>query len=140
MRLLNPAGPRAALPPHLFASEDGTLYDTRRDVWSARPLRVGYRQHVRDIMCGADLRRTLRAGAVAWPRCLPLVLWTADGEPVDPCALLMSASALRTELARIAAGDRSRIVSCDVHWEGPPLTCSVSGRSIPSAYGDPSDH
>jgi hypothetical protein len=30
-----------------------------------------------------------------------------------------------------------RVVACEVYWEGPPMTCCISGATIESAYGDP---
>lgn len=122
------------LPPHLHVFE-GSLYDTRRSDWSARPVRENYSRHHRDIRTVADLKATLRAGAYAWPGGYPLYFITSDGDA-------LSFETVREEFPRIATAIRDsdrngwRVVGCDVNWEDAELLCTHSSRRIESAYGD----
>jgi hypothetical protein len=72
----------------------------------------------------------IRSGGFAWPGGYPLALLMADGEVID-------ARAARANYRRIRRGDERdwRAVAVFVHWEGPPLICADSGRTIESAYG-----
>jgi hypothetical protein len=77
-----------------------------------------------------DLQNFIRSGGFAWPGGYPLALLMADGEVLD------SLSARRNyRLIRRAQARDWTPVEVFVHWEGEPLICAESGRSIESAYG-----
>jgi len=77
-----------------------------------------------------DLQNFIRSGGFAWPGGYPLALLMADGEVID------SLSARRNyRLIRRAQARDWTPVEVFVHWEGEPLICAESGRSIESAYG-----
>ena len=77
-----------------------------------------------------ELQNFIRSGGFAWPGGYPLALLMADGEVID------ALSARRNyRLIRRATGRDWTPVEVFVHWEGEPLICAESGRSIESAYG-----
>jgi hypothetical protein len=74
-----------------------------------------------------ELQNFIRSGGFAWPGGYPCALLMADGEVID-------ALSARRNYRRIRRGDWTP-VEVFVHWEGEPLICAESGRSIKSAYG-----
>lgn len=122
------------LPEHLFLSDDGALYDTRRTDWARHPLRAPYRFHFRQIDNTLQLRATLRAGPWAWPGGYPLYFITSDGES-------LSFESVRENYyqcaysARYGIDDGWRIIGCEINYEDAELTCAHSGKPIESAYG-----
>jgi hypothetical protein len=124
------------LPPHLFASDDGALYDTRRPGWSGRPpLRHVWSGHARDIETTAQVKAALRAGEYTDFGGYPLYFVASDG-----CAL--SFDAVRDNLAsvldsvRTGSRDGWRVVSVDINYEDGDLRCEHTGVRIPSAYAE----
>lgn len=67
------------LPNHLFASDDGALYDTRRQDWHKAPLRPVYRRHFSTIETTAQFKASLRAGGHTFPGGYTLAFTTVDG-------------------------------------------------------------
>lgn len=127
------------LPAHLFASEDGALYDTRAADWSHRPpVRACYRRTPSAIASLTEVKAALRAGGYAWPGGYPLYFITADGAA-------LSFEAVRQEFRNVAddfmadASTGWRIVAVEVNWEDGELTCDHTGEPIPSAYAEDSE-
>jgi hypothetical protein len=121
------------IPSHLFASDDGALYDIRVPEWSGRPpLRRVWSGHARDIETTAQVKAALRAGGY------PRYFIASDG-----CAL--SFDAVRDNLAsvldsvRTGSNDGWRVVGVDVNYEDDELHCEHTGARIPSAYGGDSE-
>jgi hypothetical protein len=121
---------------HLFLSESGDLFDTRRENWGDRPLRAGFAGHRAVIKNGMDLRATLRAGGAAWPGGYTVVLFTADGDMASIAGLLRDKSALRTALRDIQGRCSGRIVASGLYQEGPLAQCCYTNETIESDYGD----
>ena len=126
---------------HLFVSDtDGALYDTREANWPSRkPLRANFQRTFREIKSLSELKATLRNGQYAQGG-YPIVLYIGFNEwsPV-------SFDGVRKDWKRIVSAmldpyDREwHIVGCDIHWEGAPLICELTGQEIESAYGDPEE-
>lgn len=71
------------LPPHLFVSSDGNLFDTRAPEWSkGRPLRQNFAGHAREIETVAQVKAALRAGEFAFPGAYQLGFITSDGAAI----------------------------------------------------------
>ena len=66
-------------PAHLFASDDGALYDTRRPEWHKAPLRPVYSRHFSEISTTAEFKASLRAGGHTFPGGYTLAFITTDG-------------------------------------------------------------
>lgn len=124
-------------PSHLFASEDGALYDTRVTDWhNAPPLRAIFDKHFATITNSAELRATLRAGPYTWPGGYPLFFIMADGEAMAFDAVKQE---LREILPAFASHDRHdswRVVACEINYEDSDLQCCHTGELIESAYGE----
>ena len=125
-------------PDHLFLSDiDGSLFDTRDPSWSVRPpLRKAFVRHFNRIETPAELKATLRAGSMTDVGGYPVFLRMADGEPA-------TFEGVRANLRECLAAFRSpyrhdswRVVGCEVYWAGAPMECTITGKEIPSAYGD----
>lgn len=99
-------------PQHLFASESGELYDTRRPQWSRQPaLRATYRRHYATIDNPQQFKATIRAGAYAWPGGYQLAFLCDDGATLCfDCAR----KEVRQIIPAIAGRDKSgwRVVAC----------------------------
>ena len=122
------------MPPHLFASDDGALYDTRLPGWSGRPpLRRVWTGHARDIETPAQVKAALRAGAYTNLGCYPLYFVASDGCP-------LSFDAVRDNLASVLGGDDGwRVVAVAINYEDGELRCEHTGERIPSAYAEESE-
>jgi hypothetical protein len=125
-----------SLPMHLFAADDGALYDTRVNRWHLGPaLRQVYRRSYAEIDTTAQLRATLRAGPYAWPGGYPLYFVTDDGAA-------LSFQTVRDELSQVLPAIQSgkkdgwRVVACLINWEDSDLHDDHTGERIPPAYGD----
>lgn len=124
------------MPPHLFASDDGALYDTRLPDWSGRPpLRRVWTGHAREIETTAQVKAALRAGEYTDFGGYPLYFVTSDC-----CAL--SFDAVRDNLASVldsvqtGSDDGWRVVGVDINYEDGELCCAHTGERIPSAYAE----
>ena len=129
-----------SLPEHLFAADDGALYDTRELGWPANPLRREFRRHFLEINNTAQLKATLRAGQTSDLGGYPLFFMAADSS-------VYSFEGVRANLSQhIAAwNDPARtsrhfdgamlIVACCINYEDE-LWCDWTGERIPSAYRD----
>jgi len=122
---------------HFFvASSDNGLYDTRPHEWHLlKPIRPVYRGHFQRIETTHELKATLRAGACSDVGGYPLYFIASDGEALSFEAVRDN---LRDVLDSIAhrSNDGWRVVGCDINYEDDDLTCSHTGKRIPSAYGD----
>jgi len=127
-------------PAHLFLSESGDLFDTRKPEWFLNPpVRKGFARTHHDIETGLELRSTLRAGDCTFPGCYPIVGITSDGEMVNLSALAKDKSALYIALRDIRSKVSGRIVATDVYYEGETVQCVYTNADIESAYGMPED-
>lgn len=129
------------LPAHLFASDDGHLYDTRDPDWSKRPpLRSRYKQHFGRgaPVTLSDVKAALRAGPYAWPGGYPLYFVTRDGAA-------LSFEAVTEQFLNVAwdflkdASTGWRIDGLATNEENGDLYCDHSGKKIPAAYGGDED-
>lgn len=124
------------LPAHLFASDDGHLYDTRDPDWSKRPpLRSRYKQHFgrgAPLNLG-DIKAALRAGPYAWPGNYQLFFLTVDG---DALAFETVTANFREVAQAWLDEDRTiwRIVGLEINYEDGDLYCAHSGKKIPASY------
>lgn len=129
--------PPPSLPPHLFASESGELFDTRDPEWSKKPpLRRLYRAtHGGKGFSLGEVKAALRAGPYAWPGGYPLYFVTRDN-----AALSFEAVRERWEevVSDFLADDSSgwRVETVAINYEDAALRCDHTGRLIPSAYGE----
>lgn len=126
------------LPRH-FTTFEGDLFDTRLPGWASLPaLRKGYEGHAGTIETVAQLKACLRAGQWTMPGMYPLYFIADDGES-------LSFEAVRANLATVMDSiahdikDGWRVVALDVNYEDEGMTCSHTGKPIPSAYGDAAD-
>ena len=120
---------------HLFACDDGALYDTRNPAWSRlAPLRQTFRRHYREIRTSAEFKATLRAGAFAWPGGYPLYFIMSDGGAL---CFACGRKELRYILPAIAsrANDGWRAIACDINYEDQECYCDNCSKQIESAYG-----
>lgn len=78
-----------------------------------------------------DLKQFIRSGGFAWPGGYPCALMMADGEVIDARSARENYRLIRRE-----TGPDWQAVAVFIHWEGEPLTCAHSGRTIESAYGE----
>lgn len=85
----------------------------------------------------SDMRNSAgRLPDYAWPGGYPIVYVMADGECLCPdCANGENGS----EASETAEDPGWRLDGCEVHYEGPPITCAHCGKEIESAYGDPDE-
>lgn len=121
---------------HLFACDDGALYDTRVQGWYKQtPLRRVFKRTYGEIRTTAEFKATLRAGAYAWPGGYQQYLVCSDG---DALCFDCGRKELRNILDSIARQDRSgwRVMATDINWEDSQLYCAHCSELIPSAYGD----
>lgn len=77
------------------------------------------------------LQAFIRSNGVEWPGCYPRALLMADGEVIDAQAARENYRLIRRETWQDLTP-----VDVVIHWKGAPLYCAISGREIPSAYGD----
>ena len=79
--------------------------------------------------------------AFAWPGGYPIYYLAEDNSIFCPdCANGKNGSDAYTDDQCQCKAHRDpqwHIVACDVHYEGPPLTCDHCHADIESAYGDP---
>lgn len=133
------------LPAHLFASDDGALYDTRDPNWSRKPpLRAVYGNaspslwRTDPVSALQSIKALLRFGPYAWPGGYPVYFVTADGAA-------LSHDAVRAQFAQVCddhlhdASTGWRIVGGAVNYEDPDLRCDHTGARIPSAYAEPEE-
>jgi hypothetical protein len=126
-------------PSHFMTSDiDGALYDTRGPDWMrSKPVRTNYRKHCREIRNLSDLKAVLRAGRYTDLGGYPLYFILEDGESA-------SFEGVRQDWKRVVSDmidgyGQFRVIGSEVYYEGPPMFCSISGKEIESAYGDPDE-
>jgi hypothetical protein len=89
----------------------------------------------------SELKQFIRSNGFAWPGGYPCALMMADGEQIDA----KSAKENYKQILRAWKDGHAnnwpdkqwQPVCFFIHWEGEPLICAHSGRSIDSAYGAP---
>lgn len=130
------------LPAHLFAADDGALYDTRDPDWSRKPpLRRVYGNaspslwRTDPVSALQAVKALLRFGPYAWPGGYPVYFVTRDGAA-------LSAEAVREQFAQVCydhLNDCStgwRIDGGAVNYEDADLFCAHTNKRIPSAYAE----
>ena len=125
------------LPKHLFAADDGALYDTREFDWASHPLRCEYRRHFLEIDNNEQLKATLRAGRTSDLGGYPLALMAADGSVYSFAGVQANLTAhlfARYEQAKIGYSDPALLVVATLINYEDELYCSWTGERIPSAY------
>ena len=124
------------LPCHLFASDDGALYDTRLPGWSGRPpLRRVWTGHAREIETTAQVKAALRAGEYTDIGAYPLYFVTSDGCPLSFDAVRDNLALVLDSVAR-GIRDEWRVVAVAINYEDGELRCAHTGERIPSAYAE----
>lgn len=124
------------LPRHFFVSDcSGDLHDTRRPDWAGTPLRKWYKHTHASIQTGAELRATLRAGAVTWPGCYPLYFITSDGGALSFDTVRANLRSVLDSI-RTKCNDGWRVIACEVNYEDTELYDDHTGERIESAYGE----
>jgi hypothetical protein len=120
--------------PEYFKEFDGQLYDTRKEQWHKKPLRVVYSQGQWNIGNTQQLKAAIRHGPYAWPGGYPLFFIANDGEAL--CFDCVREN-LREVLSAITQGinDGWKIVSVGVNYEDDDCFCGHCGEQIESAYG-----
>ncbi|HSG61198.1 MAG TPA: hypothetical protein VLA24_07155 [Pseudomonadales bacterium] len=86
-------------------------------------------------MNAQTLKYFIRSGGYAWPGGYPCALLMADGECIDAQSARENYRQILDSLRQQTARDWTPI-DVFIHWEGAPIVCAHSGRSIPSAYGE----
>lgn len=121
------------LPEHLFISScDGALYDTRRDNWSAEPIRHNYCMHHSEIRGTKDLRASIREGSHTSIGGYPIAFVTSDGGTLSHSAVVDNYRII-SESVRSGSNSGWRIThlmncaDCD-----EPVFCDHSGELIHS--------
>jgi len=89
----------------------------------------------------SDLKSFIRSGGYAWPGGYPCALLMADGEVIDAKAARENYRLIRRAMRDKTIHPSYRCsdwhpVDVFIHWEGEPLTCAHSGRSIEPAYAE----
>lgn len=87
----------------------------------------------------SDLKSFIRSGGYAWPGGYPCALMMLDGEVIDAKAARENYRLIRRAMRWRNAwwcDAQWEPVAVFIHWEGEPLTCAHSGRSIEPAYAD----
>ena len=123
------------LPNHLFASDDGALFDVRLPAWSSNPpLRPVYRRTYAKIETVAELKATLRAGQFAWPGGYHMFFVTSDGAALSFETVQAELSSVMWSIAN-DVDDGWRVDGCGINYEDTELRCCHSDNIIPAAYG-----
>lgn len=119
----------------LMVSSDGNLFDTSKQNWHLLPpLRVNYCATRQSIGSIADLKATLRNGAVTDFGGYPLYFITSDGGALSFDSVRKNFRAV-IESIKNHINDGWRVVACDVNYEDDDLYCDHSSEKIDSAYG-----
>jgi hypothetical protein len=86
-----------------------------------------------------DLQQFIRSGGFSWPGGYQCALLMKDGEVIDA----RSARENYRQIREAMKNQRAWWVDAQwtpegifVHWEGEPIYCAHSGRTIESAYGE----
>lgn len=116
---------------HLFISDNGNLYDTRRTNWYENPLREKHQYHFSHIETTGQLLATLRAGQYTFPGGYRLFFITSDGAA-------LSFDAVRGNLYQViysirhGVSDGWRVIGCDTvdHYDESPLHCEHTGEQL----------
>ena len=83
----------------------------------------------------SNLRQFVRANGYAWPGGYPMYALCADGEPLCVESVRENYKQILRATRNPGSDKQWEIIGIDVHWEGEPLECAHSGKSIDSAYG-----
>ena len=83
------------------------------------------------------IKARLREGPWAWPGGYPVAFLAENGDVVSWEAVRASWRDVARAHIRSAPWDEWALACEFIHWEGPAYVCAVTGKPIPSAYGDP---
>jgi hypothetical protein len=83
----------------------------------------------------SDLKSFIRSGGYAWPGGYPCALLMADGECIDAQSARENYRQILDSLKRGTSRDWTP-EAVFIHWEGDPITCAHSGRTIEPAYSE----
>lgn len=89
------------------------------------------------ISISRAVREFIRSGGYAWPGGYPTYLVMGDGGVIDAQSAKENYRLILTALRHRGTDLQWEPYQVFIHWEGPPLICSHSGREIESAYGEP---
>ena len=87
----------------------------------------------------ADLKQFVRSNGFAWPGGYPMFLLMADGETIDAQSARENYRLIRNAMRSNDRRSDWMPAAVDIHYEGDPMICAHSGRSIESAYGNPEE-
>lgn len=86
----------------------------------------------------AELQAFIRSGGCVWPGGYPTVLLMADGECIDAKSARENYRQIRECMRSPDGASRDWTPEgVHIHYEGEPIICAHSGRTIESAYGEP---
>ena len=83
----------------------------------------------------SDLKSFIRSGGYAWPGGYPCALLMADGECIDAQSARENFRQILDSLKRGTSRDWTP-EAVFIHWEGEPIICAHSGRTIEPAYSE----
>jgi len=85
-----------------------------------------------------QIQSFIRSNGFAWPGGYPTALLMADGEAIDARSTRENYRLIRRAMQSPGSDRQWEPLEAFIHWEGAPIECAHSGRSIPSAYGEES--
>ena len=91
------------------------------------------------MITSTELKEYIRSNGIAFPGGYHVIALMNDGE-------IACYKGIRDNFKRILRAiwegnmrDQWAVRGFEVHWEGSPLTCCITGGTIESEYGDPYD-
>ena len=91
------------------------------------------------MMTLRQIKERLREGPYAWPGGYPVAFLCEDQEVVCFEAVRDHWRDVARAHIRRDRSDPWALACAFIHWEGPVYHCAVTGKVIPSAYGDPDE-
>ena len=83
-----------------------------------------------------QIQSFIRSNGFAWPGCYQMALLMADGEVIDAQSTRENYRIVRRAMQSPGSDRQWEPREVFIYWEGAPIECAHSGRSIPSAYGE----
>lgn len=87
-------------------------------------------------MKSIELKQFIRSGGYAWPGGYPMILIMSDGAIVSAKGARMEFKLIIKALKENDKRSDWFPVGIDIHWEGEPEICAITGELIESAYGE----